>query len=370
MPTTPGGTVLQPIVTSAEAVCKAGLLTKEDLFLLYAEYFFPYDINPAGFHHVYGVHDPTAGDTPDMCMSIDDRQAMMRSLWLTYQRMASSLRYYPLPTYVDGERHAMHYSSAMKMRKGYLTHVGTRSCSLVERSVPLMEADDGLWEAEVDMPATGSINDLVAYESGVRNVRVPIAERSLSDDGLTVTLRFYRPTLVSAVTWAACGDGNNARSSCDCPIERSDSTAYLAAIDVFSMPSISTSGMSLTMDCACSPSSSSACGIIEDPVLGWVRSNSNVTVCTCTRTSASYGTVYYTSGRWTRDSIPEDVQEALFGTAISLMPTAGLCQEATRPAHMLLYRELVPTDAPGGMRPWGQALMRAVVRTYANGSGI
>ena len=64
------------------------------------------------------------------------------------------------------------------------------------------------------------------------------------------------------------------------------------------------------------------------------------------------------------------MQEALFGTAISLMPEAGLCQEATRPAHMLLYRNLAPTDAPGGMRPYGQVLMRAVIDDYANGSGL
>lgn len=370
MPAIPGGTILQPIVTSAEAVCKAGLLTKEDLFLLYAEYFFPYDINPAGFHHLYGVHDPTAGDTPNMCMSIEDRQALMRTLWLAYTRMASSLRYFPLPTYIDGERKTMYNSSAIKMQRGYITHVGSRSCSLMERSVPLVEADDGLWEAYVDAPALGSIDDLIAYESGVRGVRVPIAERSLSSDGLTVTMRFYRPTLVSALTWAECGDGNNARSSCDCPVVRSDASAFLAAIDVFSMPSTSSTGMSLTLDCSCSPGSSSACGIIEDPVLGWVRSASNAATCTCRRASASYGTVYYTSGRWDRENLPEDVREALFGTAISLMPEAGLCQEATRPAHMTLYRSLAPTDAPGGMRPYGQVLLRAVIDAYANGSGI
>ena len=363
------GAILSPILPpvppeQAPAACRPELLTKEDLFLLYAEHFFSYDINPAGFGHVYGVYDPTAGETSAMCLGIEDRQALMRNLMLIYKRLASSLRYCPLPTYIEEERHTLNNGSAMHLNRGYVTGVGERACAAISLSVPLMEDSDGMWAAQVTMPSSTSIHDLVVYESGVRNARIPIASRSLS--GTTATLRFYRETLVSAVYWAECGAS---RTSCDCSAELKDPTAFAEFVDVYLISPVSAAGLHMTINCSCRPRTTTMCGVIEDPVLGWVRGMSSV-ACVCETTRAAYGQAYYTSGRWTRDTLPDDVREALFGAAISIMPETSLCQEATRPLHFDVYRLAAPTDAPGGMRAWGQVLLRTIVSNYANGSGI
>lgn len=369
---TTGGVVLSPISTPITAVCSTDLITKEDLFLLYAEYFFPWEIDPSGLSHIYGVYDASAGETQNMCLGIDDRQALMKNLWFSYQRMAETMRFYALPTYVTGERQSMNGSDALHLRKGYVTGVAERSCVEVGTDVGLTEDDDGLWSVEVAMPSSAWIDDLVVYEHGARKVRVPIAERELSIDGLTATLRFYRPTLVKAATWAACTPH---RSPCDCSVEASSASSFMESVDVYHIAPSSNTGLDITRDCSCTPVPTTTCGAIENPVLGFVRGLSTYTACTCWPRpsvvgSPVYVTAYYTSGRWTRDTIPEDVMEALFGMAFTLMPETGLCQEGTRPAHMRNYRELVPADVPGGMRPLGQVMMRAAVRTYANGSGI
>lgn len=365
---TSGGVVLSPILTPVSSVCSPELLTKEDLFLLYAQHFFPWEINPGGLSHVYGVYDAAAGETSNMCLGIDDRQALMRSLWLAYQRMAVAMRYFPLPTYVNGERRQLNGSSAVHASYGYLTRVAERACVEVETDAELAEADDGLWEIDVTMPSSALIEDLVAYETGTREVRVPIAERVLSDDGLTATLRFYRPSLVKASVWAAC---TSARTPCDCSVNVATVASFMESVDVYHISPESGTGVDTVKTCSCTPTTASGCGSIENQILGLVRSVTAATSCSCySANKAVYGTLYYTSGRWTVDTIPDDVLEGLFGMAISLMPEASMCQESTRPAHMRNYRELVPADAPGGMRSLGQVMMRAAVRTYANGSGV
>lgn len=359
-----GGAILTPVSATANAVCTPALLSKEDLFLLYAEHFFPHDINPAGFGHVYGVYDQSAGETPSMCLGTEDRQALMRNLWLIYNRLSSALRYFPLPTYIQGEQNDLRGSGAMHLRRGYVTNVGERSCAALVHGAVVTEDGDGLWSVQVTMPSSTSIQDLVVYESGVRNARVPVAERSLS--GTTATLRFYRETLVSARFWAECGAS---RTPCDCSVDLADAAAFLEYVDVYSVSPVSATGLHVVTDCSCTSAETSMCGVIESPVLGWIRGVTSVS-CSCQPTSGAHGTVYYTSGRWTRDTLPDDVSEALFGAAISIMPEASMCQEATRPPHFDLYRLAAPTDAPGGMRAWGQVLLRAAIASYATGSGI
>lgn len=368
-----GGAILAPIVAPpgvpiSTPVCTTDLLTKEDLFLLYAEHFFPWDINPAGMNHIYGVYDSSADETSAFCLGIDDRQSLMRNLMFAYRRMAGAMHYYALPTYVADERHRMTGGEATRLLYGHITRMAERECDEVETAV-LAEDADGLWSVQVPMPSSASIDDLVAYESGASKVRVPIAERSISTDGLTATLRFYRPTLVKAAVWAACGAE---RTPCDCSVDVASTGSFMDAVDVYHIQPITGTGVARTRTCSCSPVSSSACANVEDGVLGWVRSATPVAGCSCQQSSGAtaYGSFYYTSGRWTRDTLPEDVKEGLFGAAISMMPEASMCQSSTRPAHMRSYRELSPSSAPGGMRPLGQVLMQAAILLHANGSGL
>ena len=366
---TTGGIVLSPISTPISSVCNPELITKEDLFLLYAEHFFPWDINPAGMNNIYGVYDSSAGETENMCLGIDDRQSLMRGLMFAYRRMAGAMHYYALPTYVADERHRMNGAEATRLTYGHITRTAERECDEVPTDATLEEDDDGLWSIEVPMPSSASIDDLVAYESGASKVRVPIAERSISTDGLTATLRFYRPTLVKAATWAACGAE---RTPCDCSVEVASAGSFMDAVDVYYIQPISGTGIARSRTCSCSPVSSSTCANVEDGVLGWVRGATPVASCSCQQVSGAtaYGSFYYTSGRWTRDTLPEDVKEGLFGAAICMMPEASMCQSSTRPSHMRTYRELSPSSAPGGMRPLGQVLMQAAILLHANGSGL
>lgn len=364
MPAIPGGVVLQPIGTETVSVCTPELLAKEDLFLMLAEFFAPYDSDPAGFGHLYGVYDPTVGETPDMCLGADDRAALMRNLWLIYTRLSSALNYHPLPYYVPGELHHTPAKGAMKVNRGYVRSVARRSCTPVTTGTPLLNDPDGMWSITFAMPAGAVLDDLVAYESGARSTRVPIAERSLVSN--TATLRFYRETLVSAHTWAECGAR---RSPCDCSVSISDALDFIDAIDVYWLQPDTSTGIQASGPCDCETHITVTCGILEQPILGWVRAYPHLS-CDCLPVETAYSAVSYTSGRWMRNDLPSDIQEAMYGAAVSLLPETSLCREATRPQQFSIYRLAAPTDAPGGMRAFGQVLLRAAVKAYALGKGI
>lgn len=365
-----GGTTGVAIAPSALSSCTPELVSKEDLFLMYASYFCPPDINPTGFRHLYGVYDPSSGEVPNMCLGVQDRQALMRSLMLAYRRIANSLHYFPLPTYVTNESHEHPPLEMVRLRYGYIQTVSERECEEVEEDAPLVE-DGDYYTVEVTVPDDAEIEDLVAYEPGT-SVRIPIAKRELS--GTTATLYFHLPTLVSASFWAECGAQ---RTSCDCSAEISDGTAFLTAVDVFAVAKVANSGADLGRQCNCTSSTTTVCARIDDRTLGWVRPVGSTASCACVYTPraarqapSERGAYHYTSGRWTISTLPDDMKEGILGLAIATLPETSFCQENMRPDHLRHYRELVPSELAGGMRPLGQTVARAAVMTWANGTGI
>ena len=90
-------------VTPATRTCAIDLTSAEDLYLMYAKYFFPTEIDEAGFRMNYGVYDPARGETAGWVFDLQSRIAMTRSLKQAHQRLANALNYFPLPTQITGE---------------------------------------------------------------------------------------------------------------------------------------------------------------------------------------------------------------------------------------------------------------------------
>lgn len=215
-------------LTATTRTCAIDLTSAEDLYLMYVKYFFPPEIDDAGFRMNYGVYDPARGETSGWVFDLVSRMAMMRSLKSAHRRIANSLNYYPLPTQITGENQGYTVGGRVGLRYGWMTTMGDLACSEVQLGAPLIDEGEVLYTT-VTLPADGSIlmENLYAYEPGLRSVRIPIAWRE-AVGAMDVRLYFHQATLVKSAVWRACGA---AKTPCDCAVAQGDE--LLGLVDIY-----------------------------------------------------------------------------------------------------------------------------------------
>lgn len=349
-------------ISPTERTCAIDLTSAEDLYLLYTKYFFPPEIDEAGFRLAYGIYDPALLETKGMTFDLQSRIAMRRSLRHAHQRLAHALGYYPLPTQITDENQSYVAGRTTGLRFGWMTTMGDLSCAEVQLNAAI-EDDGDMFYTEVTLPADGSVllDGLYAYEPGTRSVRVPIAWREMAND-TDARLYFYPATLVESAVWRACGA---LKTPCDCAaVNGSD---LMTEIDIYGASNDADGGVHINHVSCSTVTASTSCAEIVNARAGWIIPET--CACMCAATRANRAAYSYVSGRWTIDTIPSDVIEAISAIAATTLPEYALCMDHSMPQHLKNYRDLVP-DLRGVPRQYGLTVAANAVMAYKQAKGI
>ena len=119
---------------------------------------------------------------------------------------------------------------------------------------------------------------------------------------------------------------------------------------------------------ACSTTSdTTSCATIDNARDGWIIPAA--CSCLCSTSTANRAAYSYVSGRWTLDTVPVDIVEAIVAIAAVTLPEYTLCLDKVMPQHLRNYRSLVP-DLRGVPRQYGLQVAANAVMAYKQARGI